>query len=429
MKKILLVSLIAFFVFSNIKAQDRYDTGSKFLNCVLQKQWDAAESLFDVSVKSKVSAALLQQIFTQVQTQVGEFKSFDKPANIGRQNHYTGHFSKLNLDIEVNLSDSSKIVGFFFLPVSNLYKLPAYADASKYKTDKITIASNGYELPGSITAPVQTSASKVPLVIFVGGSGPNDMDETMDAEKPFKDLSIGLALNGIASLRYDKRTYVYHNLPGNITIKEEYLDDVSAAIQAAKAVPGVDPDRIFIAGHSLGGMLSPLILKENPSLAGAILLEANARPVQDLMYEQSVHFSKIHYSQITDDDLKVLYATTQKINNITVKDTSESYLNVKGSYWLSLNAYTPLKVAAAIKTQKMLIIQGGYDYQVTKTDFDMWSAALAKKKNVSFKFYPTLNHALDDGKGTLSPAEYSAPANTPVYLANDISAWIKLYHK
>jgi len=165
MKKILLVSLITFFVFNHTKAQDRYDTGSKFLNDILQKQWDDAESLFDVSVKSKVSAALLQQIFTQVQTQVGEFKSFDKPATIGRQNHYTGHFSKLNLDIEINLNDSSKIVGFFFLPVSNLYKLPAYADASKYKTDKITIASNGLELPGSVTTPVQTSASKFAMVI------------------------------------------------------------------------------------------------------------------------------------------------------------------------------------------------------------------------------------------------------------------------
>jgi dienelactone hydrolase len=342
---------------------------------------------------------------------------------------YIGHFTGLTLEAEVTVNDSSKIVSFFFLPLSNLYKLPAYADASKYKTDNINIVSNGLELPGLITMPIQTSASKVALVIFVGGSGPNDMDETMEAEKPFKDLSIGLALNGISSLRYNKRTYQYHNLPSNITIKEEYLDDIAAAIKAAKVIPGVNPEEIFIAGHSLGGMLSPLILKENPSLAGAILLEANARPVEDLMYEQLVHFSKIHYNQITDDGLKALYATTQKIKNITVKDTSETYLNVKGSYWLLLNTYEPLKVATTIKTQKMLIIQGGYDYQVTKTDFNLWSGALSKNKDVSFKFYPTLNHALDEGKGALSPAEYSVPVNTPVYLANDISAWIKLYGK
>jgi dienelactone hydrolase len=414
--------------FTKVQAQDKIDVGSKFLNFVFEKQWQNAQGLFDISVKDKVSLSMLEQIFSGLQTQVGEFKSFDKPATLGKSNNYIGHFTKMMVDIQINVNDSSKIIGFFFLPVSKLYKLPPYADDTKYKTEQIAIVYNKFLLPGLITIPIQTSNYKVPIVIFIGGSGPSDMDETIEAEKPFKDLSIGLALNGIASLRYNKRTYSYHDLSGNLTIKEEYLEDITSAIKLAKNTPGIDSNKIFIAGHSLGGMISPLVLKENPSLTGAIILEGNARKIEDLMYEQLSHLSQINYIKTTDDSLKQVYNAVQAIKKITVKDTSITYFNVKGSYWLFLNAYHPLAVAANIKTQKIFIIQGGRDYQVTKTDFDIWVKALSKNKNVSFKFYPLLNHALDESKGALSPAEYLEPLNTPIYLANDISSWIKSFN-
>jgi dienelactone hydrolase len=423
MKKIFWL-LVFIFIVNNVQAQDKIDVGSKFLNFVIEKQWDDAQNLFDVSVRDKVPVALLKQIFLKLQTQVGELKLFDKPAILNYSNIYIGHFTNATLNIEINVNDSSKIVGFFFLPVSKSYKLPDYADEAKYKTEKVTIITNGVNLPGIITTPVQSQRS-IPMVIFVGGSGPSDMDESIGAEKPFKDLSIGLALNGIASLRYDKRTYVYHNLPSNITLKEEYLEDLVNAIKLAKTAPGVDSNKIFIVGHSLGGMISPLILKQNPSLSGAILLEANARPIEDLIYEQYLHLSKINNNQPDSDGLKKLYIATRAIKNITIKDTSQTFLNVKGSYWYFLNSYHPIQVAKSIKHRKILIIQGGNDYQVTKTDFDLWSHALSKKQNVNFKFYPLLNHALDEGKGSLSPAEYLEPLNTPIYLANDIAAWIK----
>jgi hypothetical protein len=43
----------------------------------------------------------------------------------------------------------------------------------------------------------------------VHGSGPNDRDSTVGANKIFRDLAEGLASAGIAVLRYDKRTYRY----------------------------------------------------------------------------------------------------------------------------------------------------------------------------------------------------------------------------
>ena len=77
-------------------------------------------------------------------------------------------------------------------------------------------------------------------MILVHGSGPNDRDETLGPNTPFRDLAHGLATRGIAVLRYDKRTFAQkekllkQGLDKTITIKEEVLDDVMATLDKAQ---------------------------------------------------------------------------------------------------------------------------------------------------------------------------------------------------
>ncbi len=60
-------------------------------------------------------------------------------------------------------------------------------------------------LPATLTLP--SGEGHFPAVLLVAGSGPNDRDETIGPNKPFRDLAQGLAAADIASLRYDKRTH------------------------------------------------------------------------------------------------------------------------------------------------------------------------------------------------------------------------------
>jgi len=72
-----------------------------------------------------------------------------------------------------------------------------------------------------------------------------------------------------------------------------------------------------------------------------------------------------------------------------------------------------------------LILQGERDYQVTLKDLDIWKNELGKKKNVTIKSYPKLNHVFTEGEGKLStPAEYQIAANIPVYVIDDLISWI-----
>lgn len=99
-------------------------------------------------------------------------------------------------------------------------------------------------------------------------------------------------------------------------------------------------------------------------------------------------------------------------------------LGLPAKYWADLNAYNQVATAKNL-TKKVYVLQGGNDFQVGKTDFDLWNTALAKKKNVTLKFYPDLNHLLSPQteKGTMG--QYQTPVSVSEVLVNDLSAWIK----
>ena len=75
--------------------------------------------------------------------------------------------------------------------------------------EKITIgAGTEYPLKGMLVLP-DNIQEPVPAVVFVHGSGSSNMDEKVMKLTPFKDLAEGLARHGIASVRYDKRSFAH----------------------------------------------------------------------------------------------------------------------------------------------------------------------------------------------------------------------------
>ena len=51
----------------------------------------------------------------------------------------------------------------------------------------------------------------------------------------------------------------------DFTVKQEVLDDVVEAVRALRANPKIDRARVFVLGHSLGGMLIPRIGAADPA--------------------------------------------------------------------------------------------------------------------------------------------------------------------
>jgi dipeptidyl aminopeptidase/acylaminoacyl peptidase len=328
-------------------------------------------------------------------------------------------------------SDSLAEVVLADTPKPAEYQPPAYGVRSTFREQEITVgAGTDWPLPATLTLP--TGTGPFPALVLVHGSGPNDRDETLGPNKPFQDLAWGLASQGIAVLRYDKRTRVYPGkltaLP-NLTVKEETTDDALAAVALLRKTEQIDRRRIFVLGHSLGGMLVPRIgLADQGNIAGFVVLAGATRPLEDEWVRQYEYIYGLTAPLTPKQKAEIEGYKQQaaRIKQLTPADagSTERLLLVPPSYWLDLRGYFPPDVALKLK-QPMLILQGERDYNVTMDAFRDWQRSLDRRPNVTFKSYPKLDHLFLEGAGPSSDADYARPRNIPKYVVDDIATWIK----
>jgi hypothetical protein len=291
----------------------------------------------------------------------------------------------------------------------------------------MTVGVGDWLLPGTLTMPV--GEGPFPAVILVHGSGPNDRDETVEMNKPFKDLAWGLASNGIAVLRYDKRTKQYPQevtaMLDTFTVQEEVIDDAVAAVDLLYATGKIDTGKIFVLGHSLGGMLAPRIAAADSRIAGLVILAGAARPLEDLMLEQYEYLASLDGKVDANEEVQ-LDAVRQLIQKIKTLDIApgEAVLGASKAYWEDLAGYSPAEIAEGL-TIPMLVLQGERDYQVTMVDYQIWAEALQGRGNVTLKSYADLNHLFFTGSGKATPDEYKQPGNVALAVVQDIITWVK----
>ncbi|MDD5934189.1 MAG: alpha/beta fold hydrolase, partial [Clostridiales bacterium] len=294
--------------------------------------------------------------------------------------------------------------------------------------EEIKVGSGEYLLDGIMTIP--KNVEKPPVVILVQGSGPSDMDETIGANnnKPFRDIAQGLAEKGIATIRYNKRFQQYgDSVTERVTIADEVLDDVSSAIELAKKSDVLDTSRIFVLGHSLGGMLSPKIATDHPEVAGIIALAGSPRHLEDIIYDQNKYFLDLDET-ISQEDKESMLETVQtyvdQVKNLSEEDLATPILDVTGYYWKSLNEIDTPTLVKNLKIP-MLFLQGSADFQVfADKDFVEWQNILKGHENAQFIQYEGLNHLFMQTTGEKDPSDYDYKNNVDHKVIDDIANWI-----
>lgn len=414
----------------------------RFLESLSQGDFEAAAKDFDETMMKVSPPQKLEEFWKMVPNQLGAFKR-QTAARSERLGPYdivlvTCEFEKTTLDARIVFNKDKQISGFQFVPSlpPAQYKEPSYADPALFEEREAMVGSGEWELPGLLTIP--KGEGPFPGLVLVHGSGPNDRDETLGPNKPFKDLAWGLSSRGIAVLRYDKRTRVYgpklvadKAIVTTFTVKEESIDDALEAVQLLKKTEKIDPGCVFVLGHSLGGYLIPRIEAAGSGLgiAGFIIMAGLTRPLEDAYLKQITYIYGLDGMFSEDDKAKLeeLKAQTARIKAFTEAEASsdEKILGAAPRYWLDLRGYDPANQARLIK-QPLLILQGSRDYQVTTDDFENWKKALAARPEAAFRLYPNLNHLFFEGKGLITPNEYiQVSGHVAVYVIDDIAAWMK----
>lgn len=303
------------------------------------------------------------------------------------------------------------------------------------KTEAIIVGKGGkYPLKGILTLPEDLS-KPVPAVVFVHGSGSSNMDEKVGKCTPFKDLAEGLTEFGIASVRYDKRSYA-HGLKmlreKNITVKEETIEDAILATELLKEDFRIDKENIFIAGHSMGGMLAPRIDAEGGNYKGLILMAGSPRRLEEIMLDQNeavMSSGKGLLQWFVNKQVVKISAMFEGMYELTDEEAKKKKVGNGTTlyYFKEMGEHQASEYLLKLK-KPILIMQGKKDFQATpEKDFAAYKELLKDKENVTFKLYENLNHLfVNSVYGNIMKAmkEYKVEQHIGENVIKDLADWI-----
>ena len=303
--------------------------------------------------------------------------------------------------------------------------------------DRIVIGENTkYPLNGLLTLPADVT-TPVPAVVFVHGSGASNMDEKVGKLTPFKDLAQGLARHGIASVRYDKRSFAHgfkmlRDKSLEITVKVETIDDAILATQLLKKDPRIDPEKVYIVGHSMGGMLAPRIDAEGGNYAGLIIMAGSPRKLEEIILDQNeaaLRSTKGFVNWIVKKQVANFSAMFDGMYELSDKEAKKKKMgNGTTLYYFKEMGEHAASVYLSSCEMPILIMQGEKDFQATaEKDFAAYKQLLAGRSNVTFRLYENLSHAfVPSVYGDIMKAkqEYNVEQHISEEVIKDIANWI-----
>jgi dienelactone hydrolase len=394
-------------------------------------RFDAVHARFDERMSAALGVDQLKQVWLSLPAQLGAARGRGEPRSTARDGTRIVTvplmFENATLNASLSFEPDGRISGFLLRPAAAsaaaAVPAPPVPEGANYRELELRVGDGDTGLPATLALPA--GDGPFPAVVLVHGSGPQDRDTTIGPNKPFVDIARGLAERGIAVLRYEKRSKARpQDYAAGVTIDSETTDDALLAVAALRAQPGIDPKRVFVLGHSQGGMMAPRIGARDPKIAGLILLAAPARPLLDLVIEQNRRLAILNDGTLSDQEnvaIQRLTASIEAFRSGRELTPAQLPLGMPADYWRSVEAVDPVAEAAKI-AQPMLILQGARDIQVVDADWQRWKGAYHDDPRVVFKLYETLTHLGIPGEG--KPDDYQQPGHVAPELIADVAAWI-----
>lgn len=304
------------------------------------------------------------------------------------------------------------------------------------KAEKIILNPEGqYPLNGLLTLP--EGEGPFPAAVLVHGSGSSNMDEKVGKMTPFRDLAEGLVSQGIACLRYDKRSFAHglkmiRDKSLMITVKEETIDDAISAVNLLKADPRINPGQVFLIGHSMGAMLAPRIDAEGGNCRGLVLLAGTPRKLEEVLKdqveEQLVQMPAL-VRKLSEKRMHQLIAQFDGMYDLSDEEAKTKKIGGGTTlYYFKEMGEHPAEDYLKDLQKPLLILQGGRDFQVkVDVDYRGYQDLLAGKPNVTFRLFEELNHCFVPAIYTdISKAkkEYSTERHIGPEVITRIAGWI-----
>lgn len=409
------------------------DTAQQVLLLLKNREFTKVNPLLDYEMGRVLGENGLEELWDALQMQFGDVSKMHESTS-DQLDSLVVTRTKLDFEnkswvLKVVFNLEGKISGLFIEPPTMPYEPPIYANVDAFYEYKKTLPDPNFPVDGLLTIPKRKS--KFPVVIILAGSGPNDKDLTIGSKRIYKDIAWGLASNGVAVFRFDKRTLTHGKAMDrkqDFSVDDEYTKDVNLAVKLMQSQAEIDPNEIYLLGHSLGGHLLPYLAGKVKGVRGFIGFGANYSGLPELIAYQADFLSQDlpdnQQKEYQELKQKALYAKDRFSPN-SPDDSLPAGLTAK--YLLSLNNAAPQHNLKYIRKKPFLLIQGEKDYQVPTSELLKWQKAVYSLKNadVSFVTLENINHIGAEELGKMSPASYEKPGNVSPLLINEIARFIK----
>lgn len=409
----------------------REEIGTAFIQAMADQDFDRLNTAFnyDDAMQKLADTDQLKAAFGPSMNQLGALKEIQQTTEVAQGELkiviFPVVFENLSICINVVFDTEDRVAG------ANIseYVAPSGVTALTLPEGAVEkeisfTARDGKEFSGSMVVPNEEGS--FPVVVMVHGSGPNDRNETLYGNTVFKDIAYLLAEKGIATLRYDKRTYLYgQEVATNIemTVNEETVYDAQDAFEWVKTQENINPEQVYILGHSLGAMMMPRIAKEAKA-AGYIMMAA---PVNDLASIMKMQYEYLSQFSKSPEETKVYESALEELKQLDNLDSLKADQPVQGgypAYWKDLLSYKPVETAKTM-TEPVLVLQGEQDYQVPMAEYELWKDAYGSADNWQFESFAGLSHMMMPGDLSQSPnTYYMQKANVDSRVTEAISAFI-----
>jgi len=400
-------------------------------------QLDSINQYFTAGLQAKLTTEQLQLVW------MGLFNQFGPLQSVGKASFREGieavetvlplRFEQQEQRLLLRFDSLQRINAFILQPAKEVenWRYPAYGRPDSYREFSMKVLSDTIQLPAILTLP--KNCKQCPVVVFVHGAGPNDKDESQGPNKMFKDLAVGLASRGIASLRYDKRSLAYgpelmEDLR-RLTIQTETIDDAVNALLLLRRVVEVDTNRIFLLGHGIGGILAPAIVQQsNLPVRGLILAAPAAKSFAQVVFEQYVHlasrggFSAEEQQLLRMQERAKKHAMDPQLKPGFPQDSLP--LALPAEYWLSWQSYDMGTTLWQIN-QPVLVVSGDADYQIPPETILHLKQKMMGRDRLTYTSYPLLNHFFMPAGGSAGPEDYQIRSNVAERLVVDLEKWIR----
>ncbi len=259
--------------------------------------------------------------------------------------------------------------------------------------EAVTLTTPTGDIYGKIVLP--ESAKPCPVVLLIAGSGPTNMDgntvvngQTIQQNDALKLIAEGLAEQGIATLRYDKRGIATSVAAGKNESDlrfDDYVVDTQGWIELLKKDNRFTT--IYVLGHSEGSLIGMAACRGNKSVNGVISVAGAGRPAYEVVEEQLANQPLQVQSYVKETNEKLRRG--ERVDNVPMGLMALFRPSVQ-PYLTSWYSYHPQEVIAELK-QPILIVQGDTDIQVSVTDAELLKQA---QPRAQYQVLTGMNHVL-----------------------------------